>query len=230
MRKRNGKVIGGLFSILFAVFCAFMKKFTKKDVVPPGMEACSHDNALLAAPAGVCAEWQAFYRRVFGLVTDFSEVWLPERRPGFSHLLLIPRGLTLKQVAGACCRKFEVHAYADNLDRDIYLCDPCPENGSYAVWLCDRPEAEERLDYGSLKVLHRAGVRGISLIERLVYELKHFNNTGQHPDVGDATLCGGSWHPDGLLVDVYWLESTLCVGREHPNFTCGSLFSRAEAA
>jgi len=77
--------------------------------------------------------------------------------------------------------------------------------------------------------LGRRNIAGITLEERLVYELKYFEETGNHLDIKNWTLCAGSCYSDGFVPGVYWVSvaGELVVGGFSPGDRGGVLRSRA---
>ena len=63
---------------------------------------------------------------------------------------------------------------------------------SYAIWIHNRIEADEQYSGVSSYVLEKRGVMGITLLERLLYELMYFGQTGAHLDRHSKTLCAGT--------------------------------------
>ncbi len=45
---------------------------------------------------------------------------------------------------------------------------------------------------------------GITLLERLIYELLYFSETGGHLDITNWTICSGSRYSDGNVPYVNW--------------------------
>ncbi len=85
------------------------------------------------------------------------------------------------------------------------------KDGAYAIWVRDRVEADEELKNFSASDLKRQSIAGITLEERLVYELKYFKETGKHLDIKNITLCSGSRVSGGDVSSVDWSGAELCV-------------------
>lgn len=148
------------------------------------------------------SEWQKFYRHVFGLACDFSGVNVPVRRPGFDRLLIIAGGLTGEGLCQKCGELFPFWVnqnlqFPGTSDRD-------PGKGSYAVWVRANREADEEHEHTLAEELMRKGVAGITLEERLVYEIKFFDEMGTHLDQWVVTLCTGSRFFGGQVPRVHW--------------------------
>src|SRR5262245_6519 len=54
--------------------------------------------------------WAKFYREVFGLDVNFSALKIPKRRPGFTRLLVVAKGLTLKRIIKMSRKYYPVDA------------------------------------------------------------------------------------------------------------------------
>jgi hypothetical protein len=68
---------------------------------------------------------------------------------------------------------------------------------------------------------------GITLMEHLVLELKHFEETGNHLDVDRITLCSGSRNSDGDVPRVDWFGDRLRVSWYGASGSSDSLRSRS---
>lgn len=153
--------------------------------------------------ANLLTGWQNFYRELFDLNLDLSNLLIPEKREGFDRLLVVSQGMTPERIYAKCAELFPCWKYADNLDSITSDRDPA-KLGTYAVWVRDRVEANEELKNRSAKDLAESGTKGITLPERLLYELKYFKENGKHLDVENITLCSGSRYPGGDVPGVHW--------------------------
>jgi len=150
-------------------------------------------------------EWQQFYHKYFRqkVEADFSRVVIPKDPGGFDRVVFIPRGLSCKQVIVAMRKKFPAWTYWDNLDQNVTANDRTASR-DYAIRLRDRQEADEELKNLSANQLRARGDQVIALLERLVLELKYYDETGQHLDQNNLTLCAGSRDLDGDVPGVRW--------------------------
>ena len=151
--------------------------------------------------------WQNLYLEL-GLKVDVSNLKIPASQPGFTRLILVPEGLTPNKAVALLKKKMSVYTYTDNLDTITSVRDT---KKTYVIWVRDRIEADEELKNKSANDLKRDGINCITLIERLLYELKFFTETtamaGQaqkHLDVKNWTLCGGSRNSSGNVPSVGW--------------------------
>lgn len=187
-----------------------------------------HQNPFATDFGGPLRGWEKFYRKRFGLMIDFSGVRIPEKQEGFDRLIMVAKGLTPNQAFDACKKNFPAWRYIDNLDKATKdLNDREPRTESYAIWVRDRIEADEKLKKFSANELKEKGIPGITLLERLVYELKYWSETGQHLDIQNWTLCSGSRNSDGSIPSVRWRGSRLGVNWVYPSSRFDDLRSRA---
>lgn len=149
------------------------------------------------------SEWSEFYRKYFRMSMDFSDVGIPDDPGSFDRVILIPKGLTLAVVIKAIRKCFPADVYIDNPDRDVTE-NIRKADCNYAIRCRDRVEADEELQNTSANQLKERGINNLTLLERLVYELKYYSETNEHLDVINVTLCAGSRHSDGHVPNVLW--------------------------
>ena len=172
-------------------------------------------------------EWQAFYQKYFRMTVDFSDVAIPDDPGGFDRVIYIPKRLTFAVVVKALRKKFKVYLYTENLDKDV-VDNVRVADRNYAIRIRERQEADEELKYLSANQLKTRGDSIITLLERLVYELKYYDETGQHLDVQNWTLCAGSRYSGGLVPRVDWRSDgdKLRVSWSHPDHADARLRGR----
>jgi hypothetical protein len=174
------------------------------------------------------AEWLTLYADL-GITLE-SGIVIPNRVSGFDRLIVAANGLgksAMNRVYDGCAKKFPCSKYADDLDLAVPNNDRHPRNGSYAVWVRDRQEADEELKNLSANQLKEQNVKGVTLLERLLYELKYHKETGRHLDIKNWTLCSGSRYSDGSVPDVDWGDGRLEVVWSYAAVRDPSLRSRA---
>jgi len=110
----------------------------------------------------------------------------------------------LEGVQEALKKHFPGWEYSSDLDADIPTNDRDPKNGSYAVWIEDGQEPDERYANKSADDLKAEGHVGPTVLERQLHELDYFVETSNHLDVQNITLCTGSRHRDGGMPSGYW--------------------------
>jgi hypothetical protein len=166
-------------------------------------------------------QWQVFYR------CDFSDINIPAQKEGFTRLVIVAQGMDLQRAFSKCKQMFPSGKYGGgSLDTAVPTNDRDSKNGSYAIWMRDRVEADEELSNKSANDLKQESIKGITLLERLLLELKYFGETGKHLDLKNWTLCSGSRYSDGSVPCVYWGVGKLEVDGDTVDFRDPRLRSR----
>lgn len=88
-----------------------------------------------------------------------------------------------------------------NIDREF----PTPAKSTFRTFLFNQ-EADYALRNKSADELKHNKIEGITLRERLIYELEYFNKTGQHLDIRYSTLCSGSRSSSRKFPRVLWIN------------------------
>ena len=155
-------------------------------------------------PAFDTAAWEAFYRKHFALMVDFSNLHIPLKPDYSCRAVVVPVGLTNNAVFDACTKAFagKTWRYERNLDtvRDIIM----RPAGPYVVWVRDTVEADGDMANTSAQDIETAGTNTATLKERMLLELKHHDETGGHLDLENWTLCTGSRYAGGSVPRCYW--------------------------
>jgi hypothetical protein len=176
-------------------------------------------------------EWVKFYKEVFNLDVDFSNLAIPAKRDIFNWLVIMLQGLTAQKLYDKCkdlfhCWKWTDKSLDEVLDQDKSARNPA--NGIYAIWLRDRVEADEELKNKSAINLQQSNIQGITLEQRLLLELFYYWKTKKHLDIDNVTLCSGSRYYVGYVPGVYWssILGRLYVDWYFPGTADGHLRSR----
>lgn len=183
---------------------------------------------ILVSPADIqdtLTDWQIFYKEVFDLDVDFSELQVPAHQADLDRVIAVAQGLTINQVFGTCARNFLAWRYTENLDKAVTRNDRISET-SYAIRIRDRVEADEELKDRSANWLKEQDIAGMTLLERLLYELKYWKETGKHLDIHNITLCAGSRDSGGDVPYVYWYGGKLYVYWCNPDYADSYLRGR----
>ena len=173
-------------------------------------------------------EWMLFYSEVFGIESDFSQLSIPVSQEGFGWLLFASDHISNEEAFQKCRERFGAWKYTNRLlDQDVPINDRDRSNGAYAIWLRETVEADEVHKSKSANDLKAAGIKGITLRERLLLELFYeWKNLGQHLDLKNWTLCAGSRGSGGNVPHVFWYGGKLEVLRYGPDYRHDSLRSR----
>lgn len=166
-----------------------------------------------AVPTDLIADWQIFWQEL-GSETDLSGLKIPAKQKDFDRLIVDVLDISLDEVHEYCQKLFPCWKWTDkNLSEVITHNDRSAKDGSYAIWFRNRVEADEELKDISANGLKKRNTSGITLKERLIYELKYFKETGKHLDVNNITLCSGSRYDDGHVPFVFWHDDEMRVRR-----------------
>jgi len=176
-------------------------------------------------------EWQKFYQKIFNITADLSQVRIPAKRDSFNWLVIMLQSITAQKLYDKCKELFHAWKWTDKSLDDVLdqaKSSRNPVNGTYAIWLRDRVEADEELKNKSVNDLQQSNIQGITLEERLLLELFYYWKTRKHLDIQNWTLCSGSRFGDGYVPSVDWvsLYDTLHVRWVNPDRAYGSLRSR----
>ena len=174
------------------------------------------------------ADWQGFYRDLFGLEVDLSGLVVPAKKKGFDRLIVVAQGMTPQRLYDKCAELFPCWKWTDDDLDKIVQSERTAKDGAYTVWFRDVIEADEDLKNLSANDLAKKSIPGITLKERFLYELKYFKETGDHLDVVNWTLCSGSRYSDGGVPRVHWgpVGRRLGVHWAHPESSGPGLRSR----
>jgi hypothetical protein len=163
--------------------------------------------------------WQAVYSGL-GLECDVYSIAIPPRKHHFDRLIVVPEGLTLEALIDALEHYFHI-TFCDGRDlTEVKFKDDRDANGgkgSYAIWSHRRAEADQEYSGHSVLSLESDGVKGITLMERMLYDLIHFVETRHHLDGDGYTLCSGTKIIDeqgqisGQMPNVSWCHDNKCV-------------------
>ena len=167
------------------------------------------------------SDWQNFYQKVFKVVPDFSNLKIPKKKQGFTRLIIVAERMSPHYLYNTCCTEMLCSMHLGKNLNEVVQSERTSKRRPYAVWVRDRVEADKELKNLSVEDLKERKIIGITLEERLLYELKYFRETGKHLDVHNVTLCSGSLYSDGRAVpSVYWRGSLHIDGdglRAHEN-------------
>jgi hypothetical protein len=158
-------------------------------------------------PFGVSAalaDWQRFYRDFFGIKTDFSSIEVPETCLGFDRLIVIAKNLSPNQAFDVCQQKFPCWRYTEDLNEATKDRNDREATQDYAIWVRDRQEADEELKNLTVDQLKEKGIKGITLLERIIFELKFWDEIGKHLDEKSITYCYGSRLSGGRVPRAGW--------------------------
>ncbi len=179
-------------------------------------------NIIVDEHESVRREWEKFYEKRLGWKVDFTHVFIPVKPEGVWRLLIIAKGLTCDKVYWAWT--FPKWKYMNGSIDESVPTNIRTASEHYAVWVRDGIEPDAEFLGKSTKEVDPTMEVGMTLLERMTFEGKYFDETGKHLDIVGATFCGGSRSTDGYVpsvrlsheaqVDVHWCY----LSSAHPRF------------
>lgn len=162
------------------------------------------EGVVLSQASALIKDWNQFYNKYFGLNLNFSAINIPDTKRGFDRLILIPKGLTIEMVLSAfygknvgIFRNMKVIEVQNSTSiYDIERMGVRKSDKSYALWVRDCEWSDTAHRGLSPEMSLSLNIPGITLLERLVYHLKYFDETGEHLDIDTQTFCTGSVYVD----------------------------------
>jgi hypothetical protein len=128
-------------------------------------------------------QWEMFYRKVFGVEVDLSNVVIPERtdeqKKEFTRLIIVLKGITVLQTYLISGMKFKTKKSNKSYFEGFMQGERNNEDSSYAVWVRDNQESDTQYKNVTAKELKRRGVKTETALERLLHGLKYFRHNTQ---------------------------------------------------
>jgi hypothetical protein len=166
------------------------------------------------------ADWTDFYRSL-GVEPDFSNLWIPSKPYGLDRLLIRAKGTSASWLYDRASKLFLCKKWPESILEGI-ISNRTADKESYAVWARSCVQADEKLKDFSARMLRERLVPGITIEERILFEIKYFLETGSHLDTAVWTLCAGSRDVDGDVPIVGWCSGG--VNRFTETWTGGYLY------
>ncbi len=150
-------------------------------------------------------DWKRFYRKYFGIDLVFLKENIPELRKGFDRLIIIPKDLILEHVFRVfrgnnvgLFKNISLFSYENRIpaEVDIDCVSVRKPTSAYAIWVRDCEWSDSAHRQLSPEMSLSLGINSINLLERLIFHLKYFEETGEHLDVDSQTFCVGSVYYD----------------------------------
>lgn len=148
----------------------------------------------------VVINWVKVYKKL-GINVNFSNEDLTDQN---CWVVPVEKGVTPNKVVKVLrSLGVTVYLYIEDPDKSVTKNDRDPvRDGNYRVKFLKIIEADPELKNKSTEILLMEGVKGITLLERLLLELGYFMTTGNHLDIESVTLCSGSRASDGDVPSV----------------------------
>jgi len=204
--------IGSVPGAVLGMLADLNLKLRDGAITPRELEVFLKRRNPFATVQDLIAEWRDFYRRFFDVkAVSFKDINVPERVRGYDRLIVMPTGLTVERTLKAWRKLFDYSlTISIESDKDLRHNERSPAERGYAVWVRDRREADEELTGWSAEKLVQREVSSMTFLERLVFGLKYFDETGGHLDCERWTLCAGSRYYSGGVPIIGWRENKLC--------------------
>ena len=148
------------------------------------------------------AEWERFYLKHFSHTVDLAGLHVPLKPDYPCRAVVIISGITNNIVFDACTKAFKTWRYTNDLNTVTDVVQR--PSGPYVVWARDVIEADEDMKNKSAEDIEKAGINTLTLKERMMLELKYFDETGKHLDIENWTLCTGSRSSGGSVPFANW--------------------------
>jgi hypothetical protein len=200
-------IIGSVPSDVLGMLGDLCGKLRHGSITPEELEEFVNRRNPFESRREILVQWETLYRGL-GVVVNLGGVKIPAKRRGFDRLIVVPRGIKIQRAYDACASTFPCWKWTDeDLDAVVSENDRDPNRGgAYAIWVRERAEADEEWKDKSADQLRKRSISGITLLERLLYELKFFKETGCHLDIKNLTLCSGSRYHGGFVPSVHFSE------------------------
>jgi len=166
-----------------------------------------------ASYKNLLAEWVRFYRKLFGIKVDFSDLVVPQKQEGFDWLLIMFQGLSANKLFAKCQERFGAWRYIKDLDT---IRSEREAKHNYAIWLRDRVEADVK--NVSADVCKRQGINYITLQEHMLLALWYHWKTGKPLDINNVNVCFGSHTLSGGVPEVRWMAGILSIDNGPPPY------------
>lgn len=140
--------------------------------------------------------WKKFYRKYFGIDVDTSII----SNIKYRWVVFIPKDLTVKDVWNVL--PFHKHLFLADSVNSIGLKNKRETKKDYIFSVRNNIEASDELRFNSIDDL--IDHESMTLLERLILELSHFEKTGNHLDIKSNTLCLGSVGSNGYFPCLTW--------------------------
>jgi len=141
---------------------------------------------------------------------------------GYFEIIDTPDRKT-SELLDECRSLFRVWTYYNDTEMDK---DFLPPKEATRRYFKKTIESDENLKDKSAVDLEKEGIKGITIRERIIMELKYFKETGKHLDIENWTLCSGSRNSGGRVPYAYWSDDGFFVYWSYRDYRRSSLRSR----
>lgn len=170
-------------------------------------------------------DWEKFYQDTFQITVNLSEVKIPEKEKGYDRLIVVIPEMSLKRIFLKCMENFP-SCLSEQVNLEQIKSQRSGINGTYAIWCRNTIETDNDLRGLSTDDLKRKAMYCITLEERMLLELKYYNETAKHMDMNYTTLCAGSRSNRGFVPCVHRLMNFLSIFEKNPADSNSDIGSR----
>jgi len=147
--------------------------------------------------------WKTFWKKYFSISTDLSQIQILSYQEGFDRVIIVPKGITEDRVFQVCSEKFKIRKRTNQELSEVIDHNDRMSTETYAIRVRDCQEADKENKNISAEQAKEKDINGITLLERLIYELKYWDETEKHLDMANLTICSDSRCSDGYVPGVY---------------------------
>jgi hypothetical protein len=165
-------------------------------------------------PFKLIIDWAKVYE-VLGMSAEYAEfVRANAAAFGSEHptfwVVPVLKGVTYSKVLAVLegLMGIKIEYRGDPVDITKNNRDP-NEGGSYIVSFVASVEADSSFKDFPFSALDERGVKGITVLERLILELGYFLATGEHLDRENFTVCNGSRFSNGAIPAIKWFGARI---------------------
>lgn len=192
---------------LFGIVLDFTQKLGNGSITPWQAKRFLRGEDSFIVPMDTASQltrWKDLYERHFGITLSPDFLGISDRAKGLDRLIVVAARVRVKQVFTVLGEHFTVLSSYNDFDRAGFEDERSNTVVPYAIWTKNHGEADKDNINKSANFLKKSKVPTMTLLERLLYELMFFTETGNHLDVAHETLCAGSRDENGRVPRVLW--------------------------
>jgi hypothetical protein len=149
-------------------------------------------------------DWTRFYADVFGRKIDTTGLIIPNETTELNGLVIIPKDMSIQEAWNAYEKEGILTRYdnqgefgLDNLDEITQGHNDREPTESYALRIADAAESDKKPEDSDNGHNVTTTEPRMTLLERLLFGLKYYRNTGEHLDTETVTCCFGTTNLQG---------------------------------
>lgn len=238
--KQLGILIGYVVSVLTAIISHYFLSLSKEEKNRLLQNKESLGKNITSALASVFAGtndpfvelkiyWRTIYKKHFDIDANFSNVFIPLKPiEGKWRLLFVAQELMIdhayiiytRTISRYNAKMWKDDYYSGSIDYKIADNIRNPKDGSYAIWVRDEQESDEKFCGQSTEQADPNKLIGETLLERMIHGIVYFIETKKHLDEKGTTLCSGSRTTNGDVPNMHWYPDSHMVGVRYSRVDC----------